>query len=34
MIQNEFVRVFPLFAPGVKHFRQKHSWKKSQIMFI
>jgi len=27
MIQNQFFRVFQLFAPEVKHFHQKHTWK-------
>ena len=34
MIQKQFFRVFQIFAPEVKHFYQKNTWKDSQIMFI
>jgi len=34
MIQKQFIRVFQLFAPEVKHFYQKRIWKNSQIIFI
>ena len=27
MIQKQFFHVFQLFAPEVKHFHQKHTWK-------
>jgi len=34
MIQKQFFRVFQLFAPEVKHFFEKNTWKDSQIIFI
>jgi len=34
MIQKQFFRVFQLFAPKVKHFYEKNTWKNSQIIFI
>jgi len=34
MIQKQFFRIFQLFAPEVKHFYQKNTWKNSQIIFI
>jgi len=34
MIQKQFIRVFQLFAPEIKYFYQKSSWKNSQIIFI
>ena len=30
MIQKQFFRVFQLFAPEVKSFHQKHTWKNSE----
>ena len=30
MIQKQFFRVFQLFAPEVKYFHQKYTWKKQQ----
>jgi len=34
MIQKQFFRVFQLFAPEVKHFYQKNTWKNSRIIFM
>jgi len=34
MIQKQFFRVFQLFAPEVKYFYEKNTWKNSQIIFI
>jgi len=34
MIQKQFFRVFQLFAPEVKRFHQKNTWKNPQIIFI
>jgi len=34
MIKKQFFRVFQLFAPEVKHFYEKNTWKNSQIIFI
>jgi len=34
MIQKQFIRVFHLFAPEVKNFFEKNTWKNSQIIFI
>jgi len=33
MIQKQFFRVFQFFAPKIKHFHRKHSWKNSRIIF-
>jgi len=32
MIQNQFFRVFQIFATEAKHFYQKNSWKNPQII--
>ena len=34
MIPKQLFCVFQLFAPEVKHFYHKHTWKNSQIIFI
>jgi len=34
MIQEQFFRVFQLFAPEVKRFYQKNTCKNLQIIFI
>jgi len=34
MIQKQFIRLFQLIAPEVKHFYQKNTSKNSQIIFI
>ena len=34
MIQKQFFPIFQLFAPEVKYFCQKNTWKNSQIISI
>jgi len=34
MIQKQFFRVFQPFAPEVKYFYEKNTWKNSQIILI
>ena len=34
MIEKQFFRVFQLFAPEVKYFYEKNTWKNSQIILI
>jgi len=34
MIQKQSFRVFHLFAPEIKYFYQKNTWKNSQIILI
>jgi len=34
MIWKQLFRVFQLFAPEVKHFYHKNTWKNSRIIFI